>query len=179
MPKTYADLTVANATAGNAILASDFATLFENSNGYRKPPSCHVYRTSDLTGYTNATPITWQAEAHDTDGMWSSGTNITIQTAGIYLCVFKMQMAASGTAMTYAAPEILVNGTAALQLYNDSVFSGIVSQGLVTYVASFAAAATIGAQVLVAGATSYTLKGGTLNTTSASSLSVTWLGQVS
>jgi hypothetical protein len=179
MPKTYADLTVANATAGNAILASDFATLFENSNGYRKPPSCHVYRTSDLTSYTSGTAITWQAEAHDTDGMWSSGTNITIQTAGIYLCVFKVQTAASGTAMTYAAPELLISGTVAAQFYNASVFSGIVSQSVLTYVASFAATTTIGAQVLVAGATSYTIKGGTLNTTNASSLSVTWLGQAS
>ena len=66
-----------------------------------------------------------------------------------------------------------------MQLYNASVFSGIVSQGFVTYVASFAAATTIAANVLVSGATSYTIKGGTLHTTSASSLSVTWLGQAS
>jgi hypothetical protein len=179
MPKTYTALTVANATAGNAILASDFSSVFTNLNNMRVPPSCHVYRTSDLTSYTDGTAITWQAEAHDTDDMWSSGTNITIQTAGIYLCVFKVQTAASGTAMTYAAPQLLVNGTAAMQLYNASVFSGIVSQGFVTYVASFAAATTIAANVLVSGATSYTIKGGTLHTTSASSLSVTWLGQAS
>lgn len=177
MPKTYNS--IPSVSTGDVYTATAHNNIVTNVNNYRVPPSCHVYRTSDLTSYTDGTAITWQAEAHDTDDMWTSGTNITIQTAGVYLCVFKVQTAASGTAMTYAAPQILVNGTAALQLYNASVFSGIVSQGLVTYVASFAAGTTIGANVLVAGATSYTIKGGTLHTTSASSLSATWLGQVS
>jgi hypothetical protein len=177
VPKTYNTFT--NVSTGDVLTATNFNNVLTNVGNYRVPPSCHVYRTSDLTGYTSGTAITWQAEAHDTDDMWSSGTNITIQTAGIYLCVFKVQTAASGTAMTYAAPELLVSGTVAAQFYSDSVFSGIVSQTVVTYVASFAAATTIAAQVLVAGATSYTIKGGTLNTTSASSLSVTWLGQAS
>ncbi len=177
MAKTYNS--IPSVATGDVYTATAHNNIVTNVNNYRVPPSCHVYRTSDLTSYTDGTAITWQAEAHDTDDMWTSGTNITIQTAGIYLCVFKVQTAASGTAMTYAAPQLLVNGTAALQLYNASVFSGIVSQGLVTYVASFAAATTIAANVLVSGATSYTIKGGTLHTTNASSLSVTWLGQVS
>lgn len=103
MPKTYADLTVANATAGNAILASDFATLFENSNGYRKPPACAAYHsTTQSIPNATATAVLLNSEYYDTDGMHSTASltsRITIATAGIYQLTANVLFDIGGTGM--------------------------------------------------------------------------------
>lgn len=91
MPKTYNSLTVANAAAGSAILASDHAKAFENINNYRVPPLC-VLRKTGTQAMTNAafTSITFGSgeEVNDTDDMHSITSNtarITPTTAGLYL----------------------------------------------------------------------------------------------
>lgn len=95
MPKTYSALTVANATAGNAILASDAAKLFENSNNYRVPPMARITMTSNVAVANNSHTdfpgflSTNSAETFDTDGMVTlsgSASAITIATAGVYSC---------------------------------------------------------------------------------------------
>jgi hypothetical protein len=176
MPKTYN--TIPTTTTGSVYTAAAHNNIVTNVNNYRVPPSCHVYRSSNLTGYSSAAKITWNAEAHDTDDMWTSGTDITIKTAGIYLIVAKLYVQATAT-LTYVAPEIGINAAVAAQFYNASVFAGTVSQGMATYVASLAVNDTVWADAAIAGGSAYIVAGGTLNTTLASSLSVTWLGQVS
>lgn len=88
MPKTYTQLTAANATAGNAILASDMNALFTNSNNYRVPPMCSVTNTAASYGTGSFQYLAANTEDFDTDGMHSTVTNnsrITPTTAGIYL----------------------------------------------------------------------------------------------
>jgi hypothetical protein len=179
MPKTYNSLTVANATAGSAILASDQAKVFENVNNYRVPPSCIVYRSSDLTSYSQGTAITWNAEAIDTDGMWSSGTDVTIQTAGLYLLTLKGQVQGTAT-ITAMGWRIAIGGTSAVQSYTTSVNSGTITQNSVSIVASLAATNTVSANVSIGGGSAYIVKGGaSVNSEAVTSLSVVWLGQVS
>ncbi len=86
MAKTYNTLTVANATAGNAILASDAAKVFENVNNYRVPPMVQLRRTTAQSIPNNTgTLVTWEQQAFtNTDGMWTSGAEITCPTAGVY-----------------------------------------------------------------------------------------------
>lgn len=47
-------------------------------------------RTTDYNlASGTAQTVSWQNEYGDTDGMWSSGTNITINTAGVYIAIFQ------------------------------------------------------------------------------------------
>ena len=178
MPKTYTDLTVANATAGNAILASDFASLFTNSNNYRVPPMCEVYRTSTLTGYTSNTAITWQAERYDTDGMWSSGSSVTIQTAGLYLVSLNAGISANATVSLVTA-GIYIGGQLSAQNYL-AVANGNDSYGSVAAIYSLTAAQTVSAAFAFIGGSNYAVIGSnTAYAREQSRLSVAWLGQVS
>jgi len=179
MPKTYTALTVANATAGNAILASDFSSVFTNLNNMRVPPACHVYRSSDLTAYSQGTAITWNAEAIDTDDMWASGTNVTIATAGLYLMVLKGNFTATAT-LTANGWRIAVDGTAVAQSYTQSVASGVLTQQSVSYIMPLTAGQIVTANISASGGSAYIIKGGASpHSENVTSLSVTWLGQVS
>jgi hypothetical protein len=179
MPKTYTSLTVANATAGNAILASDFSSLFTNSNNYRVPPMCRVYRSSDLTGYASNTAITWNAEDYDTDGMFTaSSTDITINTPGVFLVVLNIYWTASAGVTTHNA-VIAANGTPiqSKQSIDVSATGGVVPQ---TGVFSFPAGTVLTARAVYNGGSAYVIKGNAVANSDANSyISVTWLGQVS
>ena len=61
---------------------------------------------SGATYYT-----TWETEITDTDGMWSSGTNITVKTAGVYLIMGEFEWANGGDATSRQA-IIYHNGSA-------------------------------------------------------------------
>jgi hypothetical protein len=177
MPKTYN--TLSNVTVGSVLTASDYNKAVENSNNFRVPPSCIVYRSSDLTGYSQGAAITWNAEAIDTDGMWSSGTDVTIQTPGLYLLTLKGQVQGSAT-ITAMGWRIAIGGTTAVQSYSTSVNSGILTQNTVCLIASLAATNTVSANVTIGGGSAYIVKGGANpNSESVSSLQVAWLGQVS
>ena len=85
MPKTYNSLTVGNAAAGSAILASDHAKAFENINNYRVPPMCIVAVSSFSLAHNTATSVSFSIEEVDTDGMFSAtSSDITTVTAGVY-----------------------------------------------------------------------------------------------
>jgi hypothetical protein len=117
MPKTYADLTVANATAGNAILASDFSTLFTNSNNYRVPAMCVLTAGSQVIANTTATALTYSSEVVDTDAMHSTSSNtsrITIATAGVYLFTCQLAAAGSGAAGSRILATLNKNGAEAV-----------------------------------------------------------------
>ena len=140
------------------------------------PPACHVYRSSNSTGYTSGASITWNAELYDTDSMFSpSSTNITITTAGIYLVNLKINWTATAT-VTAIGYRIAQNGSNVAQHYSTSVSGGISGSGGQVYVGSFAASDTISANMTVAGGSAYIINGGASLTELVSSLSVTFLG---
>ena len=177
MPKTYN--TISTVSTGDVYTATAHNAIATNVNNYRVPPSCIVYRSSDLTSYSQGTAITWNAEAIDTDGMWSSGTDVTIQTAGLYLLTLKGQVQGSAT-ITAMGWRIAINGTQAVQSYTTSVNSGILTQNAVCLIASLAATNTVSANVTIGGGSAYIVKGGaSVNSEGVTSLSVAWLGQVS
>lgn len=179
MAKTYADLTVANATAGNAILASDFATLFTNSNNYRVPPSCMVRKTA-TQAYTNPTTVSWDTDsgsgAHDTDGMWSSGspTVITIQTTGLYLvsCAIKAS-SATGGAITAMQMSLSTSSGVSFPDFGVGFNTDTASAASASGVISLTAGDTISVGLY------YNGTGTGLTVDVGSNMSATWLGQVS
>lgn len=183
MAKTYTALTVANATAGNAILASDFSSLFTNSNNYRVPPACQVKRTSNLTSYVADAAITWQAANYDTespsDPMWSSGTNperVTIRTAGIYMVVYKGYLTATAT-LSAVQPSIRKNGTQITDI--GAYFVSTASLWSLSQTLSLAVGDYLTASVFISGGSAYAIGGTAGDTNTQTTLSATWLGQVS
>lgn len=187
MAKTYADLTVANATAGNAILASDFTTLFTNSNNYRVPPSCRV-RPTTTRAFSGGGYVTFDTDSgegcHDTDGMWDAGdpTKITISTAGIYVCTGSIYaLSATGGAVTALQASITANfggGGTATSLGSCSAV-GVNSDTGAQVVTSAVVALSAGDFVRL-GPTYINGTGTGLNiSTTITNLSVTWVGQVS
>jgi hypothetical protein len=176
MAKTYTALTAANATAGNAILASDFSSLFTNSNNYRVPPMCRVYRSSDWT--YSGTYISWNAEQYDTDGMWSSGTDVTIQTDGIYLVEgsYAYTCTASNTWMAL----IIAKGTVFAARTSAPAYG--TTLGFVTCSAVLSCVSGDIIRLLhdPFGGSSFVAKGGTIDAANGvTHMSVTWLGQAS
>lgn len=181
MPKTYNSLTVANAAAGSAILASDHAKAFENINNYRVPPMCSVRLTSSISPYTTGAAIAWNSAAIDTDGMWSSGaaTRLTAQTAGIYSVVFQGRtVQASGSVLTLAAPQIAVDGGQATQTYCRALSSGGCLFN-VSAILSLTAGQYVTLSVEHEGGTTYTLDGGASLFRANCRAEMVWLGQVS
>lgn len=183
MPKTYNSLTVANAAAGSAILASDHAKAFENINNYRVPPACEVYRSS-TTSYTADAAITWQASNHDTespsDPMWSSGTNperITIRTSGLYLVTYKGQITCTAT-LDQSQPSIRVNGSGRYEQFAN-IIGGTSSLWCISAVIPLQATNYITCSVFISGGSSHQIVGNATPSNVQTLCSVAWLGQVS
>jgi hypothetical protein len=184
MGKTYANITVANATAGNAILASDFSTVFTNSNNFRTPPSCGVNNSSNqsIANTTNtrlsfSTSALWDTEA-PSDPMFASGTpsRITIRTAGLYLITSYVLFDTNGT----GTRELIIDKGTSSSITLSIARSAAPIQNLnyanvaVSAVASLAVGDAI--QLFV-----YQASGIALNVLSQTSpmFTATWLGQVS
>jgi len=177
MAKTYNTFT--NVSTGDVLTATNFNNVLTNIANYRVPPACIVYRSSDLTSDSQGTAITWNARAIDPDGMWSSGTDMTIGTDGLYLLTLKGQVQGTAT-ITAMGWRIAINGTQAVQSYTTSVNSGILTQNSVLIVASLVAGNTVSANVTIGGGSAYIVKGGaSVNAEAVTSLSAAWLGQVS
>jgi hypothetical protein len=81
MAKTYN--TISTFTAGQVLTAAEMNDLGENSNNYRVPPMGLFTAAQSVADGSNQ-PVTL-TENVDTDGMFTSGTTITIATAGVYL----------------------------------------------------------------------------------------------
>jgi hypothetical protein len=163
------------AVAGTTLTAAFLNTnLRDNTNFLYTPPMVQVYRTSDLTSYVASSAITWQAENYDTDSMWSSGTNVTINTSGIYLVEFSGLFSASAT-LTAVFPEIQLNGTRVRLVragftVTDSYFSIVSTLKL-------AATNTISAGIDAAGGSGYILRGNAnINNIITTRMSVSWVG---
>lgn len=100
MAKTYN--TISTFTAGQVLTAAQMNDLGENSNNYRVPPVCSVYRNAALSHTSSGgfQAMAFDTESIDTDGMWASSPNperITIQTDGIYVCEASVVFAGNAT----------------------------------------------------------------------------------
>jgi hypothetical protein len=185
MPKTYADLTVANATAGNAILASDFSTLFTNSNGFRKPPMCRARRSAALS-FTSGSifAVNFDVQDIDTDDMFTPTSNIfTIQTAGVYQLSASVSLNANATGQRYVAlvlnPTFSGSGdtatiTAGTRLAAQANSASVDTESVVTCSTLYNFAAADRIAVLYYQSSTSTLS---MNTTVQTTLSAAWLGQ--
>lgn len=115
MPKTFTQITAANATAGNAILASDHSSAFTTLNSHTVPPLVRAKRATDLS-YTSSAPIAWTDEDYDTDAMHDNATNntrITFATAGIYRVTVGLYVTHGGTV---SALDLSIYGNGATQV---------------------------------------------------------------
>ena len=116
MAKTYTNLTVANATAGNAILASDFSSAFTTLNNHNVPPLMRARRAA-LQSMANNTiqAVNWDTRDIDTgatespaDAMFTATSNVvTIKTAGVYLVSVTLNFIAGAGAGPYGAAVYL------------------------------------------------------------------------
>ena len=177
MAKTYNPLS--NVTVGSVLTASDYNEAVENSNNFRVPPMCSVYRNAALshTSSGNYQSIAWDAEdfTQTDSGMWSAGTNpsrITLVTAGHYLVVATVNTGGSAI------------GLRALQIRKDgaSLSFGVVLAGIATgnYMNMTANVVSTGTTYVEASA--YQDSGGNLAYGVGQTLmrfSAVWLGQVS
>jgi len=153
----------------------------DNLNYLATPPSVQVYRSSNLTSYTANTNIAWNAEAWDTDDMYTSATsttNIVINTAGIYIISFNGQVFGSAT-IGRITPRVFKNGNNFIQtesIITDSGVTGFVYMGAVH---SLAENDVITARVNFTGGSNYYLSGGSVDTNSTMRLSLVWIGKTS
>lgn len=180
MPKTYTAVTVANATAGNAILASDHSTNFQNVNNLIVPPVCQVVRTTNLTSYTSNADISWATTAAiDTDGMFAAGspTRITIQTSGLYLVTLLLSFTCTATATLFAG-KIVVDGTEAAISYH-AVTGGTASYSSTTAILSLTASSYLTARGAIVGGSAYIINGAATATNDQSRLTAQWIGRTS
>lgn len=180
MAKTYN--TIPTVSTGDVYTAAAHNNIVQNVNGYRAPPMCEVYRTSNLTGYTSNTLVTWQAARYDTespsDPMWSSGANVTIKTAGIYAVTFNVGITATATVTTMTA-GIYIGAQLSAQNYAN-VANGNDSYASVTAIYSLTVGQTVAGACAFVGGSNYAIVGSSsAYAREQTRLSVTWLGQVS
>lgn len=88
-----------------------------HSDGANGPQFLQVRRTSNTTVANNTdTEVVWQAEDVDDWGGWTSGTDVTIVTTGLYEVKASVRWAGSVTAARLAKLE--VNGTEQMVAYD-------------------------------------------------------------
>lgn len=168
--------TPTTAVAGNAILASLWnSDVKGNTEFLYTPPMCKVRRKTNLTGYTTATAVTWDQEDIDTDGMYTSGTNVTINTAGVYLIHQKMYLTCTAT-LTGLGAAIGRNGNLIeyVRYPPQDTTSGY---GECTKIISLSVGDTITARPEIFGGSNYVLNGVATDTHVSTSLSVMWMGK--
>lgn len=88
------------------------------------PPWCNIYRSTDQTGVASgtATSVSFNAAASNPWNMWSSGTDITIPLAGVYVFAGTLAFAADSTG-TYREARITIGGTSRAIVRNTGTFA--------------------------------------------------------
>ena len=172
MPKTYT--AAGTVAAGDVYTAAAHNIIATDVNNFIVPPACQVRRTTNLTSYSSGTDITWESEAFDTDDMYSTGTSITIQTAGIYLVTFTGGYSAGAT-LTRVFAGIIKSGTSiAEQESLGAATGGGFSFAVIT---NCAAAATLTARVSFTGGSAYVIAGNASETSTQTRLTAKWIGR--
>ena len=176
MAKTYPG--IGPFAPGDILNAATMTDIDTNLDNQRVPASVRAYRATDATGYASGTSITWTAEAFDTDGMFTaSSTDITIQTTGLYLITFQGFWTATATVAEYET-IVTVAGNSTLRRY-DKAPSTTAGRFNISGVVSLNAAQVVTASISFVGGSAYVIKGGTDPRSDTTSLTLTWLGQVS
>ena len=124
MPKTYT--AAGSATAGQVYTASAHNVIVTDVNNLIVKPACRLTNSSNLTGYTSGSAITFNTETYDTDDMHSTVSQtdrITIQTAGIYLVSGLYYATYTGTP-TVTEIYAIQNGSLSNQVAFDNVDYG-------------------------------------------------------
>ena len=170
--------TPSTAVAGSTALTAAFwnEQVRDNTNFLYTPPMCRVYRSTNLTGYTSFTEITWDAEDFDTDSMWSSGTDITINTPGVYLATTNLYVIAASGTMTRVGCAILYNGSLR-SLANYPVESADAAYVEKSDVFNLSAGDTISAAAYITGGSTYSIGANVPENHTTSRLSVVWIGK--
>lgn len=175
MPKTYNS--IPTVSTGDVYTATAHNNIVTNVNNYRVPPMCRVLRSSDWT--YSGTYIEWNAEQYDTDGMFTpSSTSVTIQTDGVYSVsgFYSYTCTASNTWMGL----YLVRNGVTVSRTSAPAYGPTLGFVAVNTVISCTAGVTIQMGHDPLGGSAFVAKGGTDYTTNnVTSLTVTWLGQVS
>ena len=175
MPKTYN--TIPSVSTGDVYTATAHNNIVTNVNNYRVAPACRVYRSTDWT--YSGTYFEWNAEQYDTDGMFTaSSTDITVQTAGIYLVALNYYYTCNATSTWMAA--LLYRNSVAVARTQAPAYGSTSGFIAVSTVISCDVGTVIRALHDPFGGSAHVVKGGTDYTTNnVSSLTATWLGQVS
>lgn len=179
MPKTYG--TVTTFTAGSVLTAAQLNVASTAVNNLVSPAVCRVTRgTTQSIANTTDTFVTWPTKVIDTDGMFTANDDkITIQTAGVYICTASLSYAANAT----GARAIFIAKSPTNASNYSSFFAGNQVGGNLGTIDTYLAAS--GIISCVAGDTiklyTYQNCGGALNAgnttlSSASHLSVAWIG---
>lgn len=165
MPKTYN--TFSNVATGDVYTAAAHNNILTNLANYRVPPMCIL--TAGIAGValgggdipTTIGAGTTYTEVVDTDDMFTSGVNITLNTAGVY--VVTLSIAGDNTGSVWGS--IVHDGTVVAKQYNASVNPLSLTT---TATISTAANKTVKAQGYTSGGTSGGVR-----------FSAVWVGQVS
>lgn len=175
MPKTFTNMTVANATAGNAILASDFSSLFTTINNHTVPPAVQCTLTGTQTAATGVlTTMSWTgSNTYDTDSVMHEGvtnpSRITINTAGLYVVSLQVRVGAS----TVNAAELVVTRNGGNRI--GDVSSPAATNFSLTFVYAFSAADYIQASFFHTAGSTLTFD----NTSDYTRFNATWIGKTS
>lgn len=170
--------TFSDVSTGDVYTAAAHNLILENVENYRVPPMCIVYRTTASASYSSNSNISWQAADVDTDSMWTSGTDITVNTDGLYLILFKGAITCSAT---LTALNSRVIGSASGGTHRNYAPAATSTSGFVTssWVASLSAGEVVVGRMQTTGGSSHNILGGAISSETTTSMSLIWLGQAS
>jgi len=176
MAKTYG--TVTTFTAGSVLTAAQLNVASTAVNNLVVPAMVKVYRSTNLSSYTNQAAISWSASdtTSDNDGMWnaSTPTYVTVQTTGLYLIGFVSYVTATAT-VTRVRGGILKNGSAVLEMENTGTSTdAFINVSGLLYLTS---GDQIGARVTFTGGSAYILGGNASETNGQTRLTLSWVGR--
>lgn len=174
MAKTYT--AAGSAIAGEVYTASAHNVIVTDVNNLIVPAALRLNLTTSAT-ITNGSSISWSSEAYDTDGMWSSGSTITVNTTGLYVMTFNGFVTAA-TSLAYAISQINIGGDVTHYGAGAAILggnSGYISQSVL---ANIEATNTITFAVAFSAVGAVTLAG-TTNDATRTRATVTWVGRTS
>ena len=172
MAKTYT--AAGTVAAGDVATAAAWNVIGSDVNNLIVPPTFMVYRSTNQTGYTAGSAITWNATGWDSDGM-VSGSTVTVRTAGIYQLSFNGVIDATAT-LTDVVPTITVNGSDLFDEHKEP-FSGTLMSWTVSTVANLAVNDVLTATIGTTGGSAYIIRGALSVSTSQTRLSGVWIGK--
>ena len=173
--------------AGAILTAAQLNQQLRDNTLSGSAAACRVVRTTNLTGYTSGSAITWESVSasggYQTQStMWVVGdpTKITVPVAGMYLVTMRAYLTCTAT-LTAAIAAMAKNADPAVTttaLATSAANSTVASFTSFSTVISLAASDYLKFSVVPSGGSAYVINGAATETFSQSSVTVTWLGQI-